>query len=203
MPDVIVSDVPLREASSPGVAGERRMRTDARRNHARLVEAARAVFAARGSDASIDEIARTADVGIGTLYRHFPRRIDLVEAVYRQDVDELIARGDELLDGTQPWEALKLWLEAFVAYAAAKRTFLTELHEAFGKSPDLAVSSRERIDASSGRLLARAQQAGFVRPDINQQELMQLVGGMCIAQGSTVEVNLGLLTFILDGIRLR
>jgi len=186
--------------SSPA---DRHMRADARRNRARLVEAARAVFAARGSDTSMEEVARTADVGVGTLYRHFPRRIDLVEAVYRGDVDALVARGDELAEGAQAWEALTQWLEAFVAYAAAKRTFLTELYEAFGKCPDLAVSSRERIGATTGRLLARAQQAGAVRPDLDQRELMQLVGGMCMAQGSTVEGNLALLRFVLDGIRAR
>jgi len=203
MSGVTTSDATRGDASPPVAVGDRSMRADARRNRARLVEAARTVFTARGSDASMEEVARTADVGVGTLYRHFPRRIDLVEAVYREDVDALVARGDELGADTPPWEALTQWLEAFVAYAAAKRTFLTELHEAFGKSPDLAVSSRERIGASTGRLLARAQAAGVVRPDIDQRELMQLVGGMCMAQGSTVEGNLGLLTFVLDGIRAR
>ncbi|MDX6319740.1 MAG: hypothetical protein QOD35_3140 [Nocardioidaceae bacterium] len=189
-------------STSPAV-GIRPMRADARRNYDRLVEAARAVFAARGSEASIDEIARTADVGVGTLYRHFPRRIDLVEAVYREDVDTLVARGEALMTQEAPWDALARWLEAFVAYAAAKRTFLTELHEAFEKNPDLAVSSREKIGAATGRLLARAQEAGVVRPDISQSELMQLVGGMCMARGATEEQNLGLLTFVLDGIRPR
>jgi len=183
--------------------GDRPMRADARRNHDRLVEAARTVFAARGSDASIEEIARTADVGVGTLYRHFPRRIDLVEAVYREGVDALVAKGDQLVTAAEPGAALTCWLEAFVAYAAAKRTFLTELHEAFEKCPDLAVSSRERIGVATGRLLARAQEAGVVRPDIGQRELMQLVGGMCMARATTVEQNLDLLAFILDGIRAR
>jgi AcrR family transcriptional regulator len=193
----------MADVSASAAVGARPMRADARRNYDRLVEAARAVFAARGSEASIDEIARTADVGVGTLYRHFPRRIDLVEAVYREDVDTLVARGEALLTQAAPWEALAQWLEAFVAYAAAKRTFLTELHEAFEKNPDLAVSSREKIGAATGRLLTRAQEAGVVRPDISQSELMQLVGGMCMARGATEEQNLGLLTFVLDGIRPR
>jgi AcrR family transcriptional regulator len=193
----------MADVSASAAVGVRPMRADARRNYDRLVEAARAVFAARGSEASIDEIARTADVGVGTLYRHFPRRIDLVEAVYREDVDTLVARGEALLAQAGPWDALTRWLEAFVAYAAAKRTFLTELHEAFEKNPDLAVSSREKIGAATGRLLARAQEAGVVRPDISQGELMQLVGGMCMARGATEEQNLGLLTFVLDGIRPR
>lgn len=178
------------------------MRADARRNRERLVEAARSVFAARGSEASIEEIAKAADVGAGTLYRHFPRRIDLVEAVYREDVDALVARG-ATLDAAEPWDALMRWLEAFVAYAAAKRTFLTELHEAFEKAPGLAVSSRERISDVTERLLVRGQVAGVVRPDIGSRQLMQLVGGMCMAKGTTEQQNLGLLTFVLDGIRAR
>jgi AcrR family transcriptional regulator len=193
----------MADVSTPATVGTRPMRADARRNYDRLVEAARAVFAARGSEASIEEIARTAGVGVGTLYRHFPQRIDLVEAVYREDVDTLVARGEELMTQAAPWDALAQWLEAFVAYAAAKRTFLTELHEAFEKNPDLAVSSREKIGVETGRLLARAQEAGVARPDISQAELMQLVGGMCMARGATEEQNLGLLTFVLDGIRPR
>jgi AcrR family transcriptional regulator len=191
----------MADVSTSASVGSRPLRADARRNRDRLVEAARSVFAARGSEASIEEIARTADVGVGTLYRHFPRRIDLVEAVYREDVDALVARGDELAAAVDPWDALTTWLEAFVAYAAAKRTFLTELHEAFEKSPDLAVSSREKIAATTGRLLRRGQEVGVVRPDIDQRDLMQLVGGMCMARDATEEQNLGLLTFILDGIR--
>jgi AcrR family transcriptional regulator len=193
----------MTEMSTSSATDDRPMRADARRNRARLVHAARTVLAARGSEASFEEIARTADVGVGTLYRHFPRRIDLVEAVYREDVDALVARGDELLATAEPWEALAGWLEAFVAYAAAKRTFLTELHEAFEKNPELAVRSRERIHAATGEVLTRAQKAGFARPDIDQRELMQLVGGMCMAQATTVQQNLGLLTFVLDGIRAR
>lgn len=181
----------------------RPMRADARRNRDRLLEAAREVFTARGSEASIEEIAKTADVGVGTLYRHFPRRIDLVEAVYREDVDGLVGLSTEVIDALGPWEALVAWLEGFVRYAQAKRTFLTELHEAFEKNPDLALSSREKIGAALGVVLARADAAGTVRPDLTQDDLMQLVGGMCMARTATLEQNQRLLTFVLDGIRAR
>jgi AcrR family transcriptional regulator len=175
-------------AADPGL---RPMRADASRNRARLVEAARAAFTARGSNATVEEMAKAADVGVGTLYRHFPRRIDLVEAVYREDVDELVAQAAVLVG----------WLEAFVRYAQAKRTFLTELHEAFEKSPDLAVQSREKIAAAAGSVLSRAQAAGVARADVSQEDLMQLVGGMCMARNATLEQNQRLLTFVLDGIR--
>ena len=88
----------------------------------------------------MEEIARRADVGVGTLYRHFPRRIDLVEAVYREDVDGLVdaGRARSTADAT-PWQALVDWLDGFVQYGQSKRVFLTELHEAFEKNPDLAL----------------------------------------------------------------
>ncbi|MGZ6804606.1 MAG: TetR/AcrR family transcriptional regulator [Nocardioidaceae bacterium] len=184
-------------------AGERPMRADARRNRERLVAAARTVLAARGSEASMEEVAKTADVGVGTLYRHFPRRIDLVEAVYREDVDGLVALADQVAVDLSPWEALVAWLEGFVRYAAAKRTFLTELHEAFEKIPDLASSSRERIGAAAARVLSRAQADGSARPDLSGPDLMQLVGGLCMASGATLEQNTRLLQLVLDGIRAR
>jgi AcrR family transcriptional regulator len=193
-----MSGVTTEQTAAPGV---RPMRADASRNRARLVEAARATFTARGSNATVEEMAKAADVGVGTLYRHFPRRIDLVEAVYREDVDELVAHAGELVDSTHPWEGLVAWLEAFVRYAQAKRTFLTELHEAFEKNPDLAVQSREKIAAAAGSVLSRAKAAGVARADVSQDDLMQLVGGMCMARNASLEQNQRLLTFVLDGIR--
>ncbi|HEX2904479.1 MAG TPA: TetR/AcrR family transcriptional regulator [Jatrophihabitans sp.] len=181
-------------------AGARKpMRADARRNHDRLVTAARKVFAARGSEASMDEIAKAADVGVGTLYRHFPKRIDLVEAVYREDVDGLLtlarqAEGD-------PWADLVAWLQAFVRYAESKRTFLTELHEAFEKNPDFVMASREKLASAAGLVLARAQQAGQARADIDHADLMQLVGGMCMARNASFAQNSRLLELVLDGVR--
>src|SRR6476620_10161974 len=138
-------------AADPGL---RPMRADASRNRARLVEAARAAFTARGSNATVEEMAKAADVGVGTLYRHFPRRIDLVEAVYREDVDGIVALAESVTAELDPWEALVAWLRGFLRYAESKRTFLTELHEAFEKSPDLAVSSRERVWGAAGTVLA-------------------------------------------------
>lgn len=182
-------------------ASPRPMRADARRNYDRLLAAGREVLAERGPDASMEEIARRAEVGVGTLYRHFPRRIDLVEAVYREDVDGIVALADTVIAEQQPWDALVAWLRGFLRYAESKRTFLTELHEAFEKSPDLAVSSRERVWAAAGTVLVRAQEAGVARADLSQQDLMQLVGGMCMARNADLQQNLRLLDLVLDGIR--
>lgn len=181
---------------------KRPMRADACRNRERVIESARSVFATRGSEASMEEIAKAAEVGVGTLYRHFPRRIDLVEAVYREDVEGLVTLAASLQD-EEPWSALVAWLEGFVRYAQAKRTFLTELHEAFEKNADLALSSREKIADAVGTVLTRAQAAGVARDDIDATDLMQLVGGMCMARNATLEQNERLLTFVLDGVKAR
>ena len=189
------------ESADVCAAGGKPLRADARRNRERLIQVARQVLAARGSEASMEEIAKAADVGVGTLYRHFPRRIDLVEAVYREDVDGLLTLAEEQAADEDAWEALTKWLVSFVRYAQSKRVFLTELHEAFEKNPDLAVSLREKIARAAGMVLSRAQSAGVARSDIDQRDLMQLVGGMCMSRGATLEQNERLLTLVLDGLR--
>jgi AcrR family transcriptional regulator len=188
------------EIATPAEA-ERPMRADARRNYQRLLEAGRAVLTERGSEASMEEIARRADVGVGTLYRHFPRRIDLVEAVYREDVDGLVELARTLNEGTDPWQGLVDWLVGFVKYGQSKRVFLTELHEAFEKNPDLVLSLREKIAGAASTVLVRAQQAGVARTDIDHADLMQLVGGMCMARNASFAQNERLLQLVLDGVR--
>src|SRR5580700_3039110 len=112
------------EANIDNESFGRPMRADARRNYDLLVEAARKVFADQGGGASMEAIAKQAGVGAGTLYRHFPKRIDLVEAVYRDDVDALINTADRGLADLDPWSAVVAWLRAYVDYAHTKRTFL-------------------------------------------------------------------------------
>jgi AcrR family transcriptional regulator len=186
--------------AQPGEA-ERPMRADARRNYQRLLEAGREVLTERGSEASLEEIARRADVGVGTLYRHFPRRIDLVEAVYREDVDGLTELARTLNEREDPWQGLVDWLIGFVKYGQSKRVFLTELHEAFEKNPDLVLSLREKIAGAASTVLVRAQQAGVARTDIDHADLMQLVGGMCMARNASFAQNERLLRLVLDGVR--
>jgi AcrR family transcriptional regulator len=177
------------------------MRADARRNYERLVDAARKVFADQGGGASMEAIAKQAGVGVGTLYRHFPRRIDIVEAVFRDDVDVLVGSADRGLADLDPWAALEAWLRAYIDYAQTKRTFLNELHEAFEKNPDLKVASRERISQACDQVLARAQEAGLARTDIDGADLMQLISSMCISATLTREQANRLLPMVLDGLR--
>jgi AcrR family transcriptional regulator len=195
-------EVPGRMAGNEGAReGQRPLRADARRNYERLVEAARKVFAEQGGGASMEAIARQAEVGVGTLYRHFPKRIDVVEAVWRDDVDALAGSVDERLGDLEPWSALEAWLRAYVDYGRVKRVFLNELHEAFEKNPGLKVASRERITDAADKVLKRAQEAGVARNDIDGADLMQLVSPMCTS--ATLEPGQGdrLLNMILDGLR--
>jgi AcrR family transcriptional regulator len=192
----------LAESDLPHVGDAGRpMRADAKRNYERLVAAARTVFAQQGGGASMESIAKEAGVGVGTLYRHFPKRIDVVEAVYREDVDELIDVAESVVVSMEPWPALVAWLEAFVLYASGKRRFLNELHEAFEKNPDLRVAARERIEGALSIVLTRAQQAGVVRMDIDGPDLMQLLGSMCMSVTLTTAQSTRLLAMIEDGLR--
>jgi AcrR family transcriptional regulator len=179
----------------------RPMRADAKRNYERLVAAARTVFAQEGGGASMEAIAKEAGVGVGTLYRHFPKRIDVVEAVYREDVDELNSVALSAVAELEPWPALVAWLEAFVRYAAGKKRFLNELHEAFAENPDLQSASRERIVGALSIVLARAQEAGEVRTDVDAADLMQLLGSMCMSATLTPDQSARLLMMIEDGLR--
>lgn len=179
----------------------RPLRADARRNYERLVEAARKVFAEQGAGASMEAIAKQAGVGVGTLYRHFPRRIDLVEAVWRDDVDLLVGSAEARLTELEPWAALEAWLLAYVDYGRTKRVFLNELHEAFEKNPDMKVASRDLITVAADRVLKRAQEAGAARVDVDGADLMQLVSPMCTSP--TLEPGQAdrLIAMVLDGLR--
>jgi AcrR family transcriptional regulator len=189
------------EASeSDRVEPDRPMRADARRNYERLVVAARKVFTEEGGQASMEAIAREAGVGVGTLYRHFPKRIDVVEAVYRTDVEELVLTAERVVAELEPWSAVVAFLEAFVRYAQGKRTFLNELHEAFEKNPNLRSQCRESIDSAMNLVFSRAQRAGVVRADVNGPDIMQLVGPMCTSATLSADQCTRLLATILDGL---
>ena len=183
------------------VEATRPMRADAKRNYELLVTAARKVFDQVGGDASMEAIAREAGGGIGTLYRHFPKRIDVVEAVYVDDVGELETVARTVSDDLEPWPAFVAWLEAFVRYAIGKKRFMNELHEAFEKDPALRSASRERIEGALSVVLTRAQEAGVVRSDVDAPDLMQLLGSMCMSATLTPDQSERLLVMIEDGLR--
>ena len=177
-----------------------RMRADARRNYELLIVAAHDAFAETGSETSMEAIARRAGVGLGTLYRHFPKRIDLVEAVYRSDVDELVALADGV-GALEPWDAVTTFLEGFVRYMETKRTLLAELHEAFEKNPKLKVDSRERIEGALSRVLTRAQEEGVARSDVTGSDILQMLSPMCTSSTLTSPQLERLVGVFVDGLR--
>lgn len=157
---------------------DRSMRSDARRNYERLLTAASAMFAERGSDeVSLEEIARQAGVGIGTLYRHFPTRPALLEAVYRDQVEGLGVLAGKLLVAESPAAALTQWMRALIDFSVSKRGLTREL---LGDSPFLPVC-KTVIRESSNALLARAQHAGAARTDITGSDLQRMAHGLVTA----------------------
>lgn len=159
------------------------MRADARRNRERLLATALAVFTERESDdTSLEEIARRAGVGIGTLYRHFPSRQALLEAVYRDQVEVLCARGEELLASSQPGAAaLVTWLGALIDFSLTKRALTAELLDGTGKNSPVFAACRTDMLAAAQALLASAQRAGEVRPGITAADLFRLTHGLVVA----------------------
>jgi AcrR family transcriptional regulator len=159
-----------------GLPPARPMRADAQRNYRLLVSAAIAAFAEHGADdASLEEIARRAGVGIGTLYRHFPTRQALLEAVYRDQVEVLSARADELLESAPPGEALMTWLRALVDFGSTKRSLTSALVATLGKDSEVVSACGAMMRESAAALLGRAQEAGEVRADASATDLLRLV----------------------------
>ncbi len=157
---------------------DRAMRADARRNYERLLAAAFASFAERGADdVSLEEIARRAGVGIGTLYRHFPTRPALLEAVYRDQVETLGALAGKLLAAESPSAALAAWVRALVDFSATKRGLIREL---MADSPFIPVC-KTVISESSNALLERAQLAGVARTDVTGSDLARMAHGLVMA----------------------
>jgi AcrR family transcriptional regulator len=185
-------------------AAVRRPRADAVRNRARIVETASQVFALRGADASLEEIARGAGVGIGTLYRHFPTRDDLVEAVFRDRIEELEALADELLVSDAPGDALATWLHAQLDQAATCRGLAAEAMLTM-LAPRDAPSPCESMRQAGAALLARAQAAGEVRTGVDIDDLVRMVQAVTLAAEESDDPDTAerLFGFVLDGVRAR
>jgi AcrR family transcriptional regulator len=191
---------------APALAGgPRPLRADAQRNYDRLLSAAAAAFAERGADdVSLEEIARRAGVGIGTLYRHFPTRQALLEAVYRDQVEAVRAAAEEQLNSDAPGEALAAWLRVLVDFSSTKHSLTTALLATMDKDSDLLSSCSAVIRGSAEALFARAQEAGAVRADANAGDVIRLVHAVNLV-GQHAPTDPGqrdrMLGLILDGLR--
>jgi AcrR family transcriptional regulator len=188
--------------TAPGELSKRPKRADALRNYEKLVAAAREAFTESDRSASLEDIARRAGVGIGTLYRNFPTRADLVQAVYVDEVEALSHRAGELTD-LDPWEALTAWLQGFVGYVATKQALADELFAIADRDASVFAGSRAMLHSAGEPLLRRAQEAGVVRPDVTIDEVVRMVGGIAkIPADDPADVQ-RLLAVALDGLRYR
>lgn len=160
----------------------RRPRTDAVRNRERVLEAAKAVFSTGGAEASLEAVARRAQVGIGTLYRHFPTREALFEAVYRREVEQLAELAERLRSEASPANALRIWLRAIVDFVATKKGMSAALALAAHGSSELSAYTSDRLTEAVSGLLERAIAAGEIRGDIGPEDLLRAMVGMCYMQ---------------------
>jgi AcrR family transcriptional regulator len=183
----------------------RKPRTDAVRNRERVLEAAKAVFSAGGPDASLEAVARRAGVGIGTLYRHFPTREALFEAVYRREVEQLADLAEQLKEEMAPAEALRHWLRSNVELVATKKGMVAALALAAHSPSELYAYSFDRLTRAVGTLLERAVAAGEIRGDISPEDLLLALVGMCYLhdQPGWQASVLRLVDVFVDGLRWR
>jgi AcrR family transcriptional regulator len=183
----------------------RKPRADALRNRERVLDAARNVFSAGGPDASLEAVAKTAGVGIGTLYRHFPTRDALFDAVYRHEAQQLAALAERLKKAAEPTEALRQWLHALVKFVATKKGMSAALTLAISKDSDLFSYSSDLLMRSASELLDRAIAAGEIRNDIGPEDLIRTLVGMCYThdQPGWQKSVLRLVDVFIDGLRSR
>jgi AcrR family transcriptional regulator len=191
--------------TEPSAAIVRKPRADALRNRERVLEAAKIVLSAGGADASLDTVARRAGVGIGTLYRHFPTREALYEAVYRREVEQLGDLAERLVNEAKPVDALRRWLRSNVEFVATKKGMSAALALAAQGSPELKSYSLDRLSKAVGVLLDRAVATGEIRSDVSPEDLIRALVGMCYVhdQAGWQSTVLRLLDVFVDGLRMR
>ena len=183
----------------------RKPRADARRNREGLLEAAKAAFAEVGAETSLEEIARRAGVGIGTLYRHFPTRDAIVEAVYRREVQQLSDAAPRLMELLPPVEALRAWMGLFIDYVAAKRVIAPALKSLVGGGSALYADSSAHINGAMALLVERAQASGDIRPNADPADLLRaLIGFAYVNSAPDWEASARrLIDLMIDGLRLQ
>jgi AcrR family transcriptional regulator len=181
---------------------QRPKRADARRNYEKVLVAAREAFAEGGESTALEDIARRAGVGIGTLYRNFPNRQALLEALYVEEVEEM-CRSASAIDSADPWEALNDWFLRFIGYLATKQALAAELLNYLDQDAELFQVCRTSLWAAGEPLLQRAQEAGVVRPDVTVGEVIQMVVGIAKIPAGNPEQKEHILRIALDGLRYR
>lgn len=181
----------------------RSLRADAQANHDRLLEVAARAFAREGADTSLKAIAAEAGVGIGTLYRRFPTRDDLVEATYRSETARLSASADDLLRDLGPVGALHEWMERFARYMLAKGGMADALPAILAARAGLRAQSRELLGGAVRALLEAGVAAGRLRPGLDAGDVLMALGGITLISEHEHEPELAsrLITLLVDGLR--
>lgn len=180
------------------------LRADARRNYERLLAEARSAFAEHGTDASLEDVARRAGVGIGTLYRHFPNRQALLSAVFEDAVSDLLARSRELLTDPEPCTALVTWLREIITHAGEYRGLARALMSVSHDADSALARCSNPMREAGAALLTRAQQSGALRTDVAIGDLLQLTNAIALAAEETPDdpdLADRLLTLTLRGLK--
>lgn len=183
------------------MTSEHGLRADARRNREKLLVAARASFAATDEAVSLETIARDAGVGIGTLYRHFPTREALVEAVYAAELDDVTSSASSLLDEFTPEDALLAWMERYAEFVTTKRTMIASLRTGWTPNQLTTTNTRARINECIGTILAAGARSGTLRGDVDPDDVTAMVLGACLASASSPEQTSRLFSLVIDGLR--
>jgi AcrR family transcriptional regulator len=194
---------PATAEAPPGAPAARKPRADATRNRERLLEIAKLAFTEAGADVSLDEIARRAGVGIGTLYRHFPTRGAIIEAVYRREVEQLAEGAERLLASLPPGAALHEWMRLFVNYIATKKVIAPALGAIVAGAPELFAASGTRITGAMALLVESARASGDVRTDADPDDLLRALIGFTYGNSSPGwEASARrLIDILMDGLR--
>jgi AcrR family transcriptional regulator len=182
--------------------GDRRMRADAQRSLDALLQAAKTVFAASGVDAPVREIAETAGVGLGTLYRHFPQRADLIAAVFRREMDACADAAPILAGEYGPFEALMNWLQRYAAFVGTKRGLAKALHSGDPAFEALPMRFEQRLRPAFRTLVQAAVAAGEIRADVDADEFLGAVASLCMSAYNTEPGRAErMVSLLIDGLR--
>ena len=181
---------------------QRRLRADAQRNVDSLLEAAKTVFGTAGVDAPAKQIADLAGVGVGTLYRHFPQRSDLVKAVFQREVDATATAATALAAAHEPGAALAKWLHRYTEFLATKRGLATALHSGDPAYRALPAYFMQRLGPALGSLLEAATASGEIRAGISAKDILHAVANLCVpVPGEGVAYSQRMVALLIDGLR--
>ena len=194
----------VEDKEDPATAPNRQVRADARRNLLTILQAAKEVFAEAGIDAPVRGIAERAGVGVGTVYRHFPTRADLVAAVFAREIDACADAADRIAASHPPFEALNLWMREFVALASTKRGLAQALHSGDPAFDFMPVKRDQRLFPAFRKLFNAALSAGEIRGDVGADDFLNAAATLCLAaDAARSDQAFGLVMLMVDGLLCR